>query len=298
MKKHLWIPGLALILAAVTVIQFIPPAPLVIPAQAPAGERAAHRVLPFEGIANFRDLGGYPTEDGHQVRWGSLYRSGNLSSASRFDLEQLQRLQLNTLVDFRSTGEKTEAPDRLPEPRDFKVVSLPILDEGNSTMIQDIKLRMESGDFAGFDPNALMRDANRQFATTFTPEYQQFLQALLAADGQAVLWHCTAGKDRAGFAAAIVLRLLGVPRETIIQDYLLSDSLSLEAHSRDISLTRIFKGREVADNLAALMGVKRNWIEAAFAAIDEHWGDFDSYARDGLQLSPQDITRLRAALLE
>ncbi|GAB3287110.1 tyrosine-protein phosphatase [Parahaliea aestuarii] len=298
MKPGLWKWALAAAIGVIATIQFIPPAPLALPAELPAAERTEHRLLAFEGIDNFRDLGGYRTADGRQLRWGALYRAGDLSEASRFDLEQLQRLQLQTLIDFRSQLEKDAAPDRLPQNPAFDVISIPTLDDGNSAMVQEIKERFESGNFEGFDPGALMTRANRQFAFEFTPQFRQFIHAVRDAGGEPVLWHCTAGKDRTGFAAAILLEILGVPRETIIRDYLLSDSISLEAHSRDLMLARLFKGEEAAQQIAIMMGVQRPWIEAAFASIDEHWGDFDTYVREGLELSESDVLTLQASLLQ
>ncbi|WP_187276352.1 tyrosine-protein phosphatase [Parahaliea maris] len=298
MKKSLGAWAVAACLAAVVIIQFIPSQPVVLPAELPPAQRAAHRVLAFEGITNFRDLGGYTTSDGKTVRWGRLYRSGDLSEASRSDLQQLPELGLGTVVDFRSGAEKTQAPDQLPEAHTFEVVEIPTLDQGNAAIFEDLKQRIDSGDFEGFDANALMEEANRQFAGEFTPQFRQFFHTLVAAEGSPVLWHCTAGKDRTGFAAAVLLELLGVPRSTILDDYMLSDALSREAHSRDLTLLRLFKGEEAERQIAIMMGVNRPWLEAAFASIDENWGSFDAYLRDGLQLSQADIDSLRNNLLE
>ncbi|NND69886.1 MAG: tyrosine-protein phosphatase, partial [Halioglobus sp.] len=219
-KKGVFTALFAAVLLALAVVQFVPGPPLVIPAELPAADRADHRHLNFEGIDNFRDLGGYPTESGATVKWGVLYRSGMLAEASRADLEGLKRLQLSHLIDFRSAMEKEEEPDRLPENHAFSVVEIPTLDGGDDTVATDIMRRIEEGDFDGFDPNALMLDANRAFATDFLPEYTKFFQTVLAADGAPILWHCTAGKDRAGFAAAALLRVLGVPLDVIVRDYM------------------------------------------------------------------------------
>ncbi len=298
MKKKVLFPAiLGVALLALAVIQFIPGPPLVIPAELPAADRAGHRHLNFEGIDNFRDLGGYPTASGATVRWGVLYRSGMLAQASRADLEGLQRLNLSHLIDFRSALEKEAEPDRLPEPHAFEVVEIPTLDGGDNTVALDIMRRIDEGDFEDFDPDALMLDANRAFATDFLPQYRQFFQTVLAADGAPVLWHCTAGKDRAGFAAAALLRLLGVPQDVIVRDYMLSKEYAMGARRNELRLLRLFKGDEAADKLQVIMGVEAPWIEAAFSAIDERWGSFDTYVREGLQLDDTDIARLRANLL-
>jgi len=290
--------GALLPAAALTAYLFAPPEPVVIPAQLPVEQRAAARTLSFSGIHNFRDLGGYRTSDGRQVRWGKLYRSGALHDAKDRDLEVLQALKLDTLVDFRSSAEKAAEPDRLPPAHKFQVVEIPTLDGGDNSVAKEIMSRIETGDFADFRPNQFMLQANRDFAGRFTPQYRLFMDTVLAAGGEPMLWHCSAGKDRAGFAAAILLRVLGVPQDVVIQDYMLSKQYSLDARSKQLLLLRVFKGKEVADKLEVIMGVEQAWLEAGFAQIDEEYGSFDNYVRQALELDGQDIARLRTLLLE
>ena len=297
-RKNLTAAGLALFLLAVGVIQFIPSPAVSIPAQLPAGQRDASRVLSFEGIHNFRDIGGYPATDGPTVTWGVLYRSGTLHEASSSDLGYLQQLNLHTMVDFRSTAEKAEEPDRLPDPVGFEVVEIPTLDGGDNSVANEIMARIDSGDFSGFEPQSFMLEANRHFASRFTPQYRQFLQTVLAANGEPVLWHCSAGKDRAGFAAAILLRILGVEPDVVLQDYALSKEYALAARRTDLMLLRLFKGAEAADKLEVIMGVEPEWLQAGFDQIDADHGSFEAYVRDSLGLSDEDVVRLRSLLLE
>ena len=297
-KKKVFWSAFAVLLAIFAIIQFVPSAPLLIPAQLPPEQRAAHRLLNFEGIANFRDLGGYANEQGQQVKWGVLYRSGTFAHSSRADLQGLQQLQLATLIDFRSSGEKEEEPNQLPQPASFTVVEIPTLDEGNKALGGEVMERVESGNFDGFDPDQFMLTANRQFATEFTPQFRQFIHTVLDAGGKPVVWHCSAGKDRTGFASAILLRVLGVPQETVMRDYMESKQHALEARKNQLLLLRVFKGEEAADKLAIMMGVEEAWLRAAFAEIDAQWGSFDNYIREGLQLSDGDIAQLQIQLLE
>ena len=297
-KKKVFWSAFAVLLAIFAIIQFVPSAPLLIPAQLPPEQRAAHRLLNFEGIANFRDLGGYANEQGQQVKWGVLYRSGTFAHSSRADLQGLQQLQLATLVDFRSGGEKDEEPNQLPQPASFTVIEIPTLDEGNKALVGEVMERVESGTFDGFDPDQFMLEANRQFATEFTPQFRQFIHTVLDAGGKPVVWHCSAGKDRTGFASAILLRVLGVPQETVMRDYMESKQHALDARKNQLLLLRVFKGEEAADKLAIMMGVEEAWLRAAFEEIDARWGSFDNYVREGLQLSDGDIAQLQNQLLE
>jgi protein-tyrosine phosphatase len=295
-KKTLLWSCFALCLLGIGVVQFIPAPPLVIPAELPKEQRADHRLLNFEGIANFRDLGGYATDDGRQVKWGVLYRSGTLAHSSAADLDGLAQLGLQTMIDFRSAAEKEEEPDRLPDPPGFDVVAIPTLDDGNK-MVAEIMQRIDSGDFGDMEPGRMMLDANRQFASSFTPQYREFARIVQDARGAPVLWHCSAGKDRAGFAAAVLLRILGVPEEIVVQDYMASKEHALEARRTQLLLLRLFKGQEAADKMAVLMGVEEAWIRAGLEEIDASWGSFDNYVREGLGLSNEDVEQLKSQLL-
>ena len=290
--------GLIVAAIAVTVIQFIPAPPLLIPAALPQEQRSAHRLLNFEGISNFRDLGGYSTQDGRRIKWGKLYRSGTFAEASRADLAGLSALSLETFIDFRSELEKTEEPNRLPDPPGFTVIDIPVLDDGNKALVGEIMDRIESNNFDGFDPNQAMLTANRQFASEFTPQFREFVHTVLQADGAPMVWHCSAGKDRSGFAAAILLRILDVPPATIMQDYMASRAPALASRKGQLRVLELFKGEEAASKLAILMGVEEAWLEAGFAQIDATWGSFDNYVETGLQLNAADIRRLRDNLLE
>ena len=296
-KKNLFWSIFTVALLSIAVIQFAPGPALVVPAELPATERDQHRLLNFEGISNFRDLGGYRAADGRQVKWGVLYRAGTLAHSSNADLQGLEQLNLKTLIDFRSAAEKEQEPNRLPDPAGFTVVEIPTLDDGNQAMVGEIMERIETGNFDGLDPNQMMLDANRQFASTFTPQFRQFIKDVQETNGAPIVWHCSAGKDRTGFAAAILLRILGVPRDVVMQDYMASKQHALEARKSQLLLLRLFKGQEAADKLTVLMGVEEDWLRAAFEQIDSDWGSFENYVRKGLQLTNSDVAELKNTLL-
>lgn len=297
-KKILAWGALVALALAITLIQFIPSAPVVVPAELPLDQRDAHRLLNFEGVSNFRDLGGYTTDTGKTVKWGKLYRAANFAETSRADQQVLDRLHLHALVDFRSSAEKEEEPNQLPKKPGYLIVEIPTMDGGDNSVSEEIMARFESGDFSDFDPDAFMVEANRQFATTFTPQFREFIGVVQQAKGEPVVWHCSAGKDRTGFAAAILLRILGVPEDVVIQDYILSREYALAARQKELTLVRILKGEEAADKLQILLGVEEPWLQAAFDTIDETYGSFDNYVSEALGLSDEDVTALRAELLE
>jgi len=254
------------------------------------------RDLPFKGTSNFRDLGGYLTAEGRSVKWGALYRAGHLAKLRNGDLRLFETLDIHTLVDFRSRMERERNPDRLPAGHHIHVLTLPVLDKGNA-MIHEVSRRMRDNNFDGYDPDLKMAEAYRQFVTDFSGAYRQFVHAVLAASGAPVLWHCTVGKDRAGFAAALILRLLGVPHAVVVQDYLLS-ARYLRPRPGLLWLLRLTRGPRAARIVKTLVQVKERWLQGAFDAIDERWGSLDAYAEQALQLSPAQIAHLSQVLLD
>jgi protein-tyrosine phosphatase len=259
--------------------------------------REENRLIPFQKVTNFRDLGGYQAADGRTVRWGVLYRSGNLAKLSRQDQEVFGALKIDTLVDFRSVYERERDPTGLAEEIRPIVLELPVMDEANEVMRKEIRSRIENKKYDDLDSSTLMLAAYRQFALDFLEEYRQFFQAVLAADGKPVLWHCTAGKDRTGFAAAVLLKLLGVDWDIIMADYLLSNDY-VDQRRGQMLVLRLMRGRGAVNLIRPLLTVHASWLEGAFEVIEEEWGSFERYLEEGLGLDEDDITQLKKQLLE
>ena len=185
------------------------------------------RRLPLEGANNFRDLGGYRTADGHYVRWGLVYRSGYLVNLTPKDSAYLNTLGIRLVCDVRADGERMRAPDpdqwtgNAPE-----LLSVPIGPNRDGTLsAEDLKKRVAK-------INAESKDSIRgyDYAITDATQYGKILHRIASGDLPAVE-HCTSGKDRTGVFSAILLTALGVPRETVIQDYLLTTQYMLAPDS-------------------------------------------------------------------
>jgi len=253
------------------------------------------RVFPFRRVANFRDLGGYAGAEGRRVKWGCLFRSGHLADMTARDMQRFKALDIGTVIDLRSTLERDKDPDRLPD--GVRLISLPMLDVANEAMSKEVHAAVETRNFKAFDPCEKMRRMYQLLATEHTSQYRQFVQAVLAAEGKPVLWHCTAGKDRTGVGAAIILRLLGVADEIIINDYLLSRKYVDQLRRLKLFL-RITRGKKAVEIVNTLLLVDRSWIQAAFETIDKQWGSFDQYVSEVLDLTAGDIAQLRGTLLD
>lgn len=273
-----------------------PPHERLLASELPAAEREAERRLVLDGAHNFRDLGGYETRDGKRVKWGLLYRSDALDDLSGDDLETLQRIGLRRVVDFRSELERESDPDRLPDPAPA-VALRPI--EGEALDPGEIRAALMSGDADADAMSALLVEANRSFVTDFADLYAATLEDASDPDQLPLLFHCTAGKDRAGYGAALLLLALGVPRETVMADYLLTNRYSAGHTERTLRIIRwasLF--RTDPEAVRPLFEARAEYLDAALDTIDREYGDVDTYLRTGLGLDDATLARLRTNLLE
>ncbi len=266
-----------------------------------AGESSGQRHIALAGQSNFRDLGGYRTRCGRRVKWGRLYRSGELAKLSEGDVELLAALGLRTAVDFRSTAEvELRGPDRLPA--EASSLSLPI-DSGD--LISKHMPEVVGGDFSNV-PADFLQDVNRSLIADWSYQFTSLLDAIADTATHPLVFHCTHGKDRAGLAAAIVLSALGVPWDAVQEDYLLSNRYRKQAN--EIALDRIrqeaARQRNVSpeevdmSNIEPLFFVEVGNIDAARDAMISDYGSIDAFLRERLGWGEIDLLTLRAELLE
>lgn len=255
------------------------------------------RRLPLEGAKNFRDLGGYRTSEGRYVRWGLVYRSNYLANLTAKDAEYLHNLGIRLVCDFRAEGERTRAPDHWTgtAPEYFSVPVGPNRD-GMITQ-EELKRRVAT-------ISAQTKDSVRgyDYAISDAAQYGKILRRIAGGDLPAVE-HCTSGKDRTGVFSAILLMALGVPRDVVIQDYLLTNQYLLgpdSIESTRADLQRIFGLAKPLDTatVKTIMTAKPETLEATFDNITKTYGSFDNYLREGLNISESELAALRKILLE
>ena len=257
----------------------------------------ARRYVHLQGAHNFRDLGGYATEDGHHVRWGLFYRSDNLAKLSDADLAELHRLGIKLVCDFRSQEEKTADPDRLPAQDPPAVAELPIFDDSFSPAA--FREKLTSGKLGDTDLRQLLIQGNRQFATKYAGQYKAMFERLTQSSQLPAVVHCTAGKDRTGFAAAVVLKTLGVPDETVYHDFLLTNVYTARQIQKTLWIIRIVSlFRTDPEQVRPVLGVEREYLEAAFDEIQKDYGSFDAYRRTALGLDDEKTAAFRQLALE
>jgi protein-tyrosine phosphatase len=241
------------------------------------------RHLNLAGASNFRDLGGYPARDGRAVRWRQIFRSNHLGHVTAADIETLRGLGLRSAFDFRGTEERVEASCGLTE---IAVHSLPV----EPTVVATLRARGAAGKaLSSADAVDVMRDSYRSYVRYNTPSFRA-LFAHLMEDRAPLVIHCTAGKDRTGFACALILHALGVADELIAQDYLLTNRF----YRRDPSASS-----DLPDDVRQVLGsVETSFLAAAFDAIRGDYGDLESYFSDGLGLGARERATLEARYLE
>lgn len=289
MKKLLKSVALsALLLGAV-----MAPATPVLAQAAPAIARTEDgHVLAIDGATNFRDIGGYRTADGRTVRTGLVYRSAEMSHVTPKGFEQIKSLGVRANVDLRSTDERAKQPVNWPADMGVKVhqVDYPMDMAPFMALFSKETVTAE-------DTRVLMAGFYKDVPFTFAPQYATLAREIIDGDAP-VIFNCSAGKDRTGVGAALLLTLVGVPRETVTQDYLLSNTYyrPLAQLGADDPQAAMFR-RLPLDVVQALMGVDKRYLDSAFAAIEAREGGWKRYVEQDLGLTPADVAKLKAKLL-
>jgi protein-tyrosine phosphatase len=257
------------------------------------------RRLPLEGATNFRDLGGYRTSDGRYVRWGMVYRSNHLVNLTANDYKYLASLGIRLVCDVRTPGERMRAPTHwMGQAPEFLSAPIGQDRDGRLTAEEDLKNRLAS---LAAESRTGPQGYDR-YAIEYAPQYRALLRRLAAGDLPAVE-HCSSGKDRTGVFAAILLTALGVPREVVIQDYLLTGKYMLAADSIERTAADLQSILGLSQPLdvsivRALMTTKPEKMEATLDSINRSYGSFDNYLRDCVQISDSDLAMLRQRLLQ
>jgi protein-tyrosine phosphatase len=239
-------------------------------------------VIHLEGGSNLRDLGGYRTADGRRVRTGHVYRSAALHALTEADLATLQGLGVRVICDFRGDGERARYPTKIVDMTIHELTIAPTI----GASLRDLIANRNATEA---DVMEVMQLAYAAYATDWHHRYRAMFDLLLESDAP-LLFHCTAGKDRTGFGAALLLAALGVPEETIRADYMATN--------------RLWHGDpELAATLppgvgAMLLSVHPAFLTAAFDAIHAAHGSMDTYLEQRIGLDPTRLAALRARLLE
>jgi protein-tyrosine phosphatase len=250
------------------------------------------RIIDLPGAINLRDFGGYATEAGGRVRAGLLYRSGMLAELTPDGQNALRALDIGVICDLRRADECEQEPTPFPmhDPRRVHVEIDPDtavrLRRTMPDAVLDLRERIH-----------FMTEVNRELARAHTAEYRRVFEALESSGARGFLLHCAAGKDRTGFGVAAIQLALGVPRDAVIEDYLLTNE-AMDFERVIVPRLRASYGDIDVEAAMALSGVRAEYIHAALDEVDRAFGSFDAYLRDGLGIDARRRDALRDRYLE
>jgi len=252
--------------------------------------------LDFEGAHNFRDMGGYPTLDGASVRRGRLFRSDHLGRLTDSDQLLLGELGIRTVVDLRRESERREIMDRIHDPK-VNQLWLPVAAEGAD--VQKLRREMERGFITPDDARDFLIEANREFIRDFSHVFRDFLHLLLEEDNYPLVFHCAAGKDRVGFAAALTHITLGVSMEHVMHDYLATNHLTANYVAGIIDGLSDLPGiKATPEALRALMSVEPVYLQTALDAAVADFGGIGEFVEQALEFDVRKRDRLRELLCD
>jgi protein-tyrosine phosphatase len=255
---------------------------------------APERKLSMQGTPNFRDFGGYRGIDGRQVKWGFLFRSGQLSALSDTDVALFASLGLDLVCDFRRLEEQESDPSRLPASNAPRIASLPIIPGSNSRFFEESQ-SLPDGPQPMYD---FMLEINRDFVEAQAETYGRMFSEILAIDDARFLVHCAAGKDRTGFAAAIILLALGVSREVVMRDYMLTQRFFHPRHEVDRLKEKYDMAHMNADSILPMLEVHEPYLAGALDMIEQSFPSVQAYLEQKLGVGPAELAQLRARYLD
>ncbi|WP_329121249.1 tyrosine-protein phosphatase [Streptomyces sp. NBC_01465] len=245
----------------------------------------ADRLVRLDGAVNFRDAGGYRTADGHWVKMGEIYRSDALDKLTAGDLAKLRRLHIRTVFDLRMVSERTAAPDRLPAGAKGVVADVlagsPTYTTMPSTEADAVKMMTDGEKF-------MVSGGSAQAA------YSEVFDGIAkASSSRAVVFHCTAGKDRTGWNNAALLTALGVPRATVMSDYLASNDYRAAANAAALASMPPAQ----AAVYKPLLDVRAGYLNSGFDEVAQKYGTFGTYLKSGIGVDGRELARLKRELL-
>lgn len=258
--------------------------------------------IDFENLINTRDLGGMKTKDGREIKKGMLIRSGQLSAASENDKKRLEDM-LGLILDFRTTKETEEKPD--PQLEGVKYIHHSIFRESSVGISRD-----KESDKSAFEQMAKdkgqqittlerMRQTYKKFVAEpyINEKYIFFLDQVLNNENKAVLWHCTAGKDRAGFGAILMEYILGVSMEDMKADYLATNEFIKPEVEEILTVVLKDKTEEEKKDMIPFLSADPAYFDAIFETADEMYGSFDAFLEKALGVDEAKIKAFRDKFL-
>lgn len=271
----------------------------------------AERTLPVGGMNNFRDMGGYEAYGNKTVRWGMLYRSGHFHGTTDEGLAYLKKLGIHTIIDYRSQDEIEKYPNREiaqgirtyvldPEAHTAELSAqfTASKEDEDINLVNKIVEQKKLGALTGRYDIVMEQYKNFAEKDKCKTAFAQMLEIAAKPDAAAVVQHCRGGKDRTGFGAMLLLGVLGVDKEIIVSDYMLTgENRIARNHTKMDTYRKYTDDEDVLAYLYSLIETRREFIEASYERITDTFGSIEEYARNGLGIDDGTITSLREKYL-
>jgi protein-tyrosine phosphatase len=271
----------------------------------------AERCLKLAGLNNFRDYGGYRTMDGRRVKWGLLYRSDHLCSIPPQTADYIRALEIAAVIDYRSADEIRRRPNKdVGERRTFNFDPSAYTaelaaqfsaspDNENQALIDKTLASVPREKINGQGEQVLEQYRNFVNSEKSKKAFRNMIAVMLDRDNAPNIQHCRGGKDRTGYGALLVLVMLGVCKDDIIQDYMITQKNRIARNIEKMAQYRQLTGdQNVLDYLFSLIDTRQYFIEEAFSAMEKKAGSAEQYIRQELNFTDQDFQRMRKNYLQ
>lgn len=245
------------------------------------------RAVNTDNVENFRDMGGYMTNDKKMLKWGHIFRSANLDHLSTLDKYRIDNLDVNTIIDLRTPEEIPHEPTNYPHARR---INIPV----SAGKIKDAEERIKQGRMKKGDGVLFLQDVYLQFIEKNSEQFALALDLFTDKKNYPILFHCTIGKDRTGFLAALLLAALNVPEETIMKDYLLSKNYininQQASYARDMDT-------DAQETITTLYSANELYLGVAFKKIKKEHGSIQKYLEETLNFTSKKREKLKEIML-
>jgi len=270
------------------------------------------RNIPISGMNNFRDIGGYLTGEGKTVRWGKLYRSDHIFNADKNGLEQLKTLNIHTIIDYRSQNEVEKYPNPVfdetvvtyhldPDAHTAELAAQfsSSIDAEDENLVRKVIQQKEKGLLTQRDSAVLDQYRNFIYKDNSRQAFAKMLQVAACPGAAAIVQHCRGGKDRTGFGVILLLGILGVKREDLVADYMLTQENRRERNAYKMDIYRTYTDDEVVlEYLLSFIDTKPDFIEASINEIERNYGSITAYAMKELGVTEMMVKTMKELYLE
>ncbi|SFJ14743.1 tyrosine-protein phosphatase [Thermoflavimicrobium dichotomicum] len=253
----------------------------------------------FDGLSNFRDIGGLMTHDGRTMKSGVLFRSDELSRLTSNDLEKLKQFNIKVICDLRTPKECKSKPARIPHNEGIRIVNVPIHHHETQEVSRLKLFGFLFGKSGGDDFDHFNREYYRRMAFECTAPINEIITLISEEKNLPALIHCNAGRDRTGYISALIQLLVGVPYETVLDDYLLTNRFYEQRLNKFIRYMRWMTLFQVSpDRMKHILQARREFLDEVIDEILKKYGSIEGYLIEACGIDQSCIRNLQQLLLE